>query len=422
MEEKKYSLIQLSMALSSAIDLISKPLNDHHKQVAFIAYCIGHEMGLGDQHKEELVLASVLHDIGGLIYDERVELLEFEDQDHQQHAEIGYQLFKESTHFSRIAKIIRYHHVHWSKIENQTSNEVIPLESNVIHLADRVSISIDKNKSIMLQAKYITKKIDEKCEKTFNPEVVKAFKSIAKKESFWLDLITILNTNLLSTLPIKDTKINIVELEEITNIFARIIDFKSNFTVVHSTGVAAVAERIAIKLNSTSQFCREIKIAGYLHDLGKLAIPNEILEKPGKLTEEEFDLIKSHTYYTYQLLKDVKGLEDINEYASYHHERLDGTGYPFHLNGDQLKLGSRIMAVADVFTAITETRPYRKGMSGEQAREILNRMSKSFALDASIVNVVNRNFSEINQIRVEAQKKALEDRDNFSKFANAVNQ
>ena len=97
---------------------------------------------------------------------------------------------------------------------------------------------------------------------------------------------------------------------------------------------------------------QDLKIAGYLHDLGKLAVPKEILEKPGKLTATEFNIVKTHAYYGYRTLETVRGLEKINNCGTLHHECLDGSGYPFHLNGDNLSIGSRIMAIADIFYRI----------------------------------------------------------------------
>lgn len=154
-------------------------------------------------------------------------------------------------------------------------------------------------------------------------------------------------------------------------------------------------------------------IAGYLHDLGKLAIDNKILEKPDNLETDEFNTIRAHTYYTYILLDKIQQFDVIKMWAAYHHERLDGKGYPFHISGENLPLGSRIMAVSDVFTAITEDRPYRKAMSREQATKVLNDMVEDGALDGNVVKMVTDNFALINQIRSASQKVAERQYRNF---------
>ena len=138
-----------------------------------------------------------------------------------------------------------------------------------------------------------------------------------------------------------------------------------------------------------------MEAAGYLHDLGKLAIPNSILEKNGKLTMEEFSLMKSHTYYTYSVLNTIGGLQQIAEWGAYHHERLDGSGYPFHCKATELSIGARIMMVADIFTATAEDRPYRKGMTREEVTKILKDFASRNLLEKRIVDLVVDNYQEI---------------------------
>ena len=99
-------------------------------------------------------------------------------------------------------------------------------------------------------------------------------------------------------------------------------------------GVAAAARKLAELSGMNETDCKKMAIAGYLHDVGKLRVPNSILEKPGKLTDEEFNIIKEHTYYTRWILKDVDGFEKIANWAAFHHEKLNGKGYPFHLTGE----------------------------------------------------------------------------------------
>jgi len=152
-----------------------------------------------------------------------------------------------------------------------------------------------------------------------------------------------------------------------------------------------------------------MKIAGNLHDLGKLAVPVEILEKPGALTAAEFNIVKAHTYYTYKVLRNFRDMENIREWAAYHHERLDGNGYPFHLQAAELSLGARVMAVADVFTAITEDRPYRAGMAPDRASQVLVDMAANKALDGDVVQLLLDNFADVNQLRVLAQTASREE-------------
>ncbi len=163
--------------------------------------------------------------------------------------------------------------------------------------------------------------------------------------------------------------------------------------------------------------CWQIRVAGYLHDVGKLAIPKEIIEKGGKLNEEEFNTLKSHPYHTFRTLENIKGLEVINEWASFHHERLDGSGYPFCLKSKELSLGSRIVSIADVFTAIMEDRPYRPGMAPERALEVLKKDASEKSLDWGLVELLEENFDVLNTMRKDSQVEELKEFQEFYRLA-----
>ncbi len=147
-------------------------------------------------------------------------------------------------------------------------------------------------------------------------------------------------------------------------------------------------------------------VAGYLHDLGKLAVDPNILDKPSKLTKDEYNIIRSHTYYTYKLLNTIPQFDIISEWAAFHHERLDGTGYPFHLDRQSLSIGARVMAVADIFSAITEDRPYREGMSKEKTIKVLRSLIDNQAIDPNIANIAIDNYDLLCSSRADAQREA----------------
>jgi len=118
--------------------------------------------------------------------------------------------------------------------------------------------------------------------------------------------------------------------------------------------------------------------------------------------------MKSHAYYSYLVINSIGGLKQIAEWAGYHHERLDGSGYPFHCSAAELSTGTRILIVADIFTALAEDRPYRKGMSKDEIIQIIREMSARTLLDARIVNLLFENFSEIFSYVAEKQAVARE--------------
>jgi HD-GYP domain-containing protein (c-di-GMP phosphodiesterase class II) len=173
--------------------------------------------------------------------------------------------------------------------------------------------------------------------------------------------------------------------------------------------VAATADVLAQLCGFSPADCRTIHLAGLMHDLGKLAVPAEILEKPGRLTQEEFAVMRRHTYYTFHLLEPLQVLDVIRVWAAFHHERMDGHGYPFHLSGEEIPLGSRIISVADVFTALTEDRPYRRGMSAADAFQIISEAVSDHRLDRQVTNTLHAHLDELDCTRRSAQVSALEE-------------
>jgi len=203
------------------------------------------------------------------------------------------------------------------------------------------------------------------------------------------------------------------EFLEFSRLVCRIIDFRSEATATHSSGVAAVGKSLASLVGFSRQECLTFEIAAYLHDLGKLAIPSEILDKQDRLTPAEWSVMRTHAYYTYQILDPIEVLKPVTSWSSLHQERLDGSGYPFHVGEDDLPLGARLMAVADVFTGITENRSYRKGMTREDILRVLHGMAANGELDARLISLLETHFDAIHRTLEEAQEKAFREYETF---------
>ncbi|MEW5814431.1 MAG: HD domain-containing phosphohydrolase, partial [Spirochaetota bacterium] len=309
---------------------------------------------------------------------------------------------------SHIAALIRFHHVFWDNGKGRTFQGLeVPLGSHILNLADRVAVLIDKNREILGQVNTITEKLKLQSGKMFNPELVNAFTDLAAKEYFWFEAAapqreSIMFRGVQKSFILLDMEM----LLSFTQLFSRIIDFRSRHTATHSSGVAVVAETLAGLTGFSSRECRLIRIAGYLHDLGKLSVPTEILDKAGPLTADEFNIVKRHPFYTFQLIEQIGNLGDIKGWAAYHHEKMNGTGYPYHLTDQNLSLGSRITMVADIFTALTEDRPYRKGLPTDMVFSILTDKASNNELDANLVGLLKNNFSKIDTLRLKTQQDA----------------
>jgi len=384
------------LSLSDAIDIASPQIASHQMKTAFLAWKIAQAARLPEDKIEKLYLAALLHDIGALSLEEKIQLhTGFDEIDLDTHCILGEALFDLSPLLAPAAKIVRYHHKPWQAwVESIDPPNV--LESQTLYLADILERSIVRDKYILHQIDELKSKAVSLSGSEIHPDVVNVFMEISRQEDFWLDLTSPrLYSLLLHFGPFRRVEIDQKDIFSIASIFRHIIDFKSRFTATHSTGVAECAVMLSRYFGFTDSEIAQMEIAGYFHDLGKLAVPNSILEKPGKLTKEEFEVIKQHTYFTYTVLSTIGGLGLIAEWAAFHHEKLDGSGYPFHVTEERINIGARIMAVADIFTALAEDRPYRRGMERRQIEDILKSQTANKALDGSIVNILLENFEEI---------------------------
>ncbi len=214
----------------------------------------------------------------------------------------------------------------------------------------------------------------------FDEHVFLALNGDSFEEKFW------------KKVPREKIEIDYEKCEDIANFFAQIIDYKSKFTSRHSMGVAQKAAELARYMGYDTENIEKMYLAGALHDIGKMAIGNEILEKPDKLTDEEFAKIKNHAGYTYLILSEIDDFTEIRDWATLHHEKLNGKGYPFGKTAEELNEPERMMACIDIYQALTEERPYKKGKNHEAACEILEDMASNGWLDSRIVENIRKCF------------------------------
>lgn len=383
------------LSLSDSIDLASSQIASHQIRTAFIAWQIAKAASLPKERIENLFIASLFHDIGALSLEDKIKLHSFEEIGTDSHCILGEALFESAPLLAPAKKIVRHHHKPCHLWES-TIDTPDAFDSQILYLADYLERKIDRNQFILHQVDGLNEKIISASGNLIHDDVVNLFLGISDREDFWLDLSSPrLYSILLHFGPFRRAEIDYDNIFSIASLFRNTIDFKSRFTATHSTGVAECAVMLSRIFGLTDTEIMQMELAGYFHDLGKLAVPNSILEKPGKLTKDEFAVIRQHTYFTYSVLNTIGGLDHIAEWAAFHHEKLDGAGYPFHIGAEKINTGSRIMAVADIFTAIAEDRPYRKGMERKKIETILKSQVENNALDKKIVNLLIENFEEI---------------------------
>jgi len=399
-------LHRLILSLSEAMDYVHPSIADHQLRVAYVALRVGQKLGLAKENLLELFYAGALHDIGLIRQESRIKALQLGKlEEVSWHSEVGYELLRGNPLFARAAEAVRYHHTPW---ENGRGAEVagrrVPFAAHILVLSDAVSRLADPQLHILDQADFITKLVTRQADKVLHPDCVDAFRAVSVPPAFWLDCASNrIYSVILDLLDWPSLTVDEETIEPIAAIFAHVVDAASRWTATHTAGVAATAVALAKRLNFSPREILRMRAAGYFHDLGKLTVPGEILDKPGKLTPQEWSVMKGHTYHTFHILNTIGGLPQICEWAAFHHERLDGTGYPFGHGAAQLTLGARIMAVADVFTAISEDRPYRPGMPSDKAMSILDKQVSGGALDGDVVAVLRRDCDAVNETRRQEQ-------------------
>jgi len=406
MEQQFTNMRDLVRGFAGAMNLISPEVEDHHQKVAYLAYRLAEAAGLSPAERRMTLYAALLHDIGAVTLktDRRLTLAEVES-DAAFLAKAGSALLRMHPMTERLSEVVGMSQSPWQRLTQLALPLRGPLlQGQLVHMADTITLLLSEEGSVLNQVGHIRECIGRTGKREFGPQALEALDSLCRRDDVWMDVLY-RPDRFLDDIP-ASRAVSLDETIRMAELVSHVIDFRSPFTAMHSAGVAASAEALARLSGMSQSECKMMRIAGSLHDLGKLKIPREILEKPGRLTDGEFNQIKEHAYYTYVLLKDIRGFEQICEWAAFHHEKLNGTGYPFRLKAEQIPLGARIMAVADVFSAITEKRPYRDGMPRERAVAVLRENAAAGALAESLVELLAAHYDEIDAARDEASRAA----------------
>lgn len=391
-------------ACSYALDCVEAELvhvtNKHAKRVAYMSVCVAEQMGIREDSLQDLTACALLHDNALTQY--------IQEELHNDiagasgaekplqlgvHCSLGERNMQELPFHTDVKNVILYHH------ENADGSgpfgkkwTEVPLFARIIHLCDLLDLTCGtgtftsdtwkRANDFLIKIKGSV--VDEEC--------IEAFVQAFSEGHFIFLEETNLETCLWSKVSRTKQDLSFEQIKSIAKFFARIVDYKSPFTSTHSIGVADDAEKLARFMSFDEETAQKMYLAGALHDIGKVAIVNEILEKPGRLTENEYAVMKHHAAYTYYILNEIDDFDEIRDWAAFHHERLDGTGYPFRKKAEELNTQERIMACVDIYQALTENRPYKKGMSHKKACEILEDMAGKGWLDAEITAQIESCF------------------------------
>ena len=404
----KLDLTDLIYALSFAMDKVEYELlgieTGHGRRVACLSLFMAEHAGISGEELRDYVGCCILHDhaLTEFIHDELTkhqnvsggvetdvsDIISADYVTHDStHAVIGERNIRLMPFRTNVNDIILYHHEHadGSGPLGKTAAET-NLKTQILHLADEVDIH--SKMSTMTESEFIkiSEWVQSQSGKLFSEYAVRLF-----HDAVTYDKILYLKNkgafdSLKRGLRTVRSEYSDEDIHNIANMYARIIDYKSEFTQSHSIGVAEKAEQMAKYYSFDNERTTRLYLAGALHDIGKLIVSNDILEKPGKLTDDEFASMKDHASATRYILRNIKGMPDVVKWASNHHEKLNGKGYPRGLTADELGLEERLLACVDIYQALTEKRPYKDGMSHEKTIAIMTDMADKGDIDKDIVH------------------------------------
>jgi len=435
----RQSIAHILSALSHALDLVEGQPRGHATRTAFIALRLAEELRFDDNQRKELLYACLLKDSGcsnnsarihkmfggdDLITKQRVKLIDWSStlesvkfaylnmepggnvvgKLRRMAAAIGTPegtmndlTRARCTRGAQIAQLLGFGEAvsiairdvdeHWDGkgAADKRKGEEISLYARVINLAQTLEVFAST-----FSPETAFGIIKQRSGRWFQPELVKAVSALEADSRLWsrhAHHLSGVDAPLWEEDWIEEA--SQADLDAICGAFAEIIDAKSDFTSSHSSRVTEYAVAIAVEFDFDQERLSTLRRAALLHDIGKLGVSNAILDKPDRLTNEEYENVKLHPKFSFEILNRIDGFERIAQIAGAHHEKLNGCGYWRGLAGADLDLDMRILAVADIFDALSAERPYRSALPMEKVWQILDEEAKT-AIDPDCVDAAKR--------------------------------
>lgn len=406
----KLDLTDMLCALSYALDKAESEVlgvdTGHCRRVSYVALLMGEEAGCRGEELRDFIGCCLLHDnaLTEFIQEELPDSLVLDGlqvksaqpakpdigEIHHHHCVVGERNIRFLPFRTDVENVILYHH------ENADGTGVLgrradatPLKAQILHLADMLDIRCHLPSITGEEFEAFRGWAREQEGKWFSRQAVDLFRRAVSYEKIAnlkdRQILDYLRQTLRSTVDEYSGE----EIRRIADMFAKIVDYKSLFTEVHSRGVAEKAEIMARYYGFDEEKTTRYYFAGAMHDIGKLAVSNGILEKTGRLTDTEFSEMKNHAAATYYILSQIKEIPDIVRWASNHHEKLNGTGYPQGLTAAELSFEDQLMACVDIYQALTEPRPYKPGIPHEKTIQIMLDMAGRGELNGQIIQDLN---------------------------------
>ncbi len=409
----KIDPVKAIYAVNEVLRRIDERLVDHGERVGYIAGRLCESGGLSLDRKKLFILCA-FHDIGVYKTDEIDRLFNFESKDSQKHSVYGYLFLKYLTPLNDYAEAILYHHSSWQEIQNKST--VYGDYAAMIHLADRIDICSVTGK----QKEEIIKLLNKNNE--FKTEYLAIAENCLRNDLI-LPQLSDGSYHTENLKMFKNFETSAREALEYIKMVVYTVDFVSSHTVTHTVNTVSIALNIAEHFKLSKDEMEELYLGALLHDIGKIAIPAEILESPGKLSDDEMTVMQTHVDETEYIIQGIVP-DKICQIALRHHEKLDGSGYPKGLDAKDITIQQRIVAVSDIISALSSRRSYKEPFPKEKIITIIGEMSKK-QLDPQICQYVTQNYDKIieetNTSRIEVIEKYEHIKNEYEKMIKQYN-
>ena len=368
---------------------IDPRLTEHGSHVAYIISRMLQDTGqYTKQELRDICFLAQLHDIGAYKTEEISRMLQFETDDIWDHSFYGYLFIRYFSPLKELAPAVLLHHITWNFLEqgDMPSTKLKDL-SQILHIADRIDVSMSLEKRSWEETLQL---IIQGTNNIFAPHIVDLaakldFKDSVenewRKDSEYFDSLT--------SIPLSEE-----ESTEYLKMLVFIIDFRSHHTVTHTITTTSISYELGKLLSLNEEQLNQVLCGSLLHDLGKIAIPVEILEYPGKLSQKAMGIMRTHVNFTEKIFGGSID-KTIERIALRHHEKLNGSGYPKKLKAEDLTTEERLVAIADIISALTGTRSYKASFPTDDILSILTRMKVDGLLDESIVDLATEHLDDI---------------------------
>lgn len=376
--------INVIQIIKSTLNYVDPRLIGHGSSVACFTYNIIKDL---PQFKQEqfssICLAAFLHDIGAYETEDIDQLLQFETETVWAHSIYGYLILKNFSPLQEFAPSVLYHHASLKDISSAT-----PLQQEVaqiIQISDRMDIAKHSG-----NGEADVRRIIEKGRGRAYSEKIADYLLAGDRLGRLFEACPNDDFNEI----LYDKNWTEEDLFNLIRLIVLSIDFRSPQTVSHTIGVTCTSAEIGRLMNYGEDELEDLKLGAWLHDIGKVGVPVGILENPGRLDDRQYEIMRNHIVITDEIL--TGNVDDKIRYISArHHEKLDGTGYPHGLRGEELSTSQRIVAVADIFSALSGERTYKDAYPKEKVVAVLEGMGERNHLDSDIVKIVVDNYEDM---------------------------